>query len=81
LIEAKLDVALREVVAAMTATLILRGTAPGAGRVATKALSIILLIIIPFGTALGIFGFFLDFYSGRFGFTAKARRPRRIQLY
>lgn len=43
-------------VAAMIATLVLRGTAPSAGRVATKALNIILLIMIPFGTALGIYG-------------------------
>src|SRR5438128_608870 len=38
--------------AAMVATLILRGVAPGAGRIATKALNIVLLILIPFGTAL-----------------------------
>src|SRR4030095_7919650 len=40
--------------AAMVATLILRGTAPAAGRIATKALNIIMLILLPFGTALGI---------------------------
>ena len=43
-------------VAAMVVTLILRGVAPGAGRIATKALNIVLLIAIPFGTALGIYG-------------------------
>jgi hypothetical protein len=43
-------------VAAMVATLILRATAPRAGQVATKALNIILLIMIPLGTALGIYG-------------------------
>ena len=43
-------------VAAMLVTLILRGTAPAAGRIATKALNIIMLILIPFGTALGIYG-------------------------
>ena len=40
----------------MAATLILRGVAPSAGRVATMALNIILLIVFPFGTALGIYG-------------------------
>jgi len=43
-------------VAGMVATLILRGTAPSAGRIATKALNIVLLIVFPFGTALGIYG-------------------------
>ena len=43
-------------IAAMVATLILRGVAPRAGRVATTALNIILLIVFPFGTALGIYG-------------------------
>jgi hypothetical protein len=42
--------------AAMVATLILRGVAPPAGRVATMALNIVLLIVFPFGTALGIYG-------------------------
>ena len=43
-------------IAAMVATLILRGVAPRAGRVATMALNILLLIVFPFGTALGIYG-------------------------
>src|SRR4051812_31230014 len=43
-------------VAAMVATLILRGVAPRAGRIATMALNIVLLIVFPFGTALGIYG-------------------------
>jgi hypothetical protein len=43
-------------VAAMIATLVLRAVAPGAGCVATKALNIIMLVLIPFGTALGIYG-------------------------
>ena len=41
---------------AMVTTLILRGVAPGAGRIATKALNIILLLLLPLGTALGIYG-------------------------
>jgi hypothetical protein len=43
-------------VAAIVVTLVLRGTAPGAGRIATKALNIVMLLLIPFGTALGIYG-------------------------
>jgi hypothetical protein len=43
-------------VAGMVVILILRGTAPGAGRIATKALNIVLLVVFPFGTALGIYG-------------------------
>jgi hypothetical protein len=43
-------------VAAMVLTLILRGAAPDAGRIATKALNIVLLIAIPFGTAVAIYG-------------------------
>src|SRR4051794_35561392 len=43
-------------VAAMAATLILRGVAPRAGRIATMALNVVLLIVFPFGTALGIYG-------------------------
>lgn len=43
-------------IAAMVVTLIRRGVAPRAGRVATMALNIILLIVFPFGTALGIHG-------------------------
>jgi hypothetical protein len=43
-------------IAAMVATLILRGVAPPAGRIATMALNVILLIVFPFGTALGIYG-------------------------
>ena len=43
-------------VAAMVATLILRGVAPKAGSVATLALNIILLLFIPIGTALAIYG-------------------------
>jgi hypothetical protein len=43
-------------IAAMVATLILRGVAPRAGRIATMSLNIILLILFPFGTALGIYG-------------------------
>jgi hypothetical protein len=43
-------------IAAMVATLILRSVAPRAGRVATMALNIVLLIVFPFGTALGICG-------------------------
>src|SRR5207253_7113836 len=42
--------------AAMVTTLILRGVAPRAGRIATKSLNIILLIVIPFGTVIGIYG-------------------------
>jgi hypothetical protein len=42
--------------AAIVVTLILRGAAPAAGRIATKALNIIMLLLIPFGTALGIYG-------------------------
>jgi hypothetical protein len=42
--------------AAMVVTLVLRGTAPGAGRIATKALNVVMLALIPFGTALGIYG-------------------------
>src|SRR4051812_1507770 len=42
--------------AAMITTLILRGVAPHAGRIATKALNIILLILFPFGTVIGISG-------------------------
>jgi hypothetical protein len=42
--------------AAMVVTLILRGVAPRAGRTATMALNIILLIVFPLGTALGIYG-------------------------
>jgi hypothetical protein len=42
--------------AAMVVTLVLRGTAPGAGRVATKALNIVMLVAFPFGTAVGIYG-------------------------
>lgn len=43
-------------VVAIIVTLILRGTAPAAGRIATKALNIVLLVLFPFGTALGIYG-------------------------
>ena len=43
-------------VVAMVATLILRGVSPAAGRIATKALNIVLLISIPFGTAVAIYG-------------------------
>ncbi len=43
-------------VAAMVATLILRGVSSKVGRVATLAMNIILLPLIPFGTALGIYG-------------------------
>jgi hypothetical protein len=43
-------------VAGMVVILILRGTAPGAGRIATKALNIVLLVVFPLGTALGIYG-------------------------
>lgn len=43
-------------IAAMVATLVLRGVAPRAGRIATMALNIILLIVFPVGTALGIYG-------------------------
>lgn len=42
--------------AAMVVTLILRGVAPRAGRIATMGLNIVLLIVFPFGTALGIYG-------------------------
>src|SRR3954465_8711367 len=42
--------------AAMVTTLILRGVAPDAGRIATNALNIILLISFPLGTVLGIYG-------------------------
>src|SRR5437764_531997 len=42
--------------AAMVTTLILRGVAPDAGRIATKALNIILLFSFPLGTVLGIYG-------------------------
>jgi len=43
-------------VVAIVTTLILRGVAPSAGRIATTALNIILLFAFPFGTALGIYG-------------------------
>lgn len=43
-------------IAAMVATLVLRGVAPRAGRVATMALNVVLLLLFPFGTALGIYG-------------------------
>jgi len=43
-------------VLAIVVTLTLRGTAPAAGRIATKALNIIMLFVIPLGTALGIYG-------------------------
>src|SRR5690242_18711759 len=43
-------------VAAMVMTLFLRGVAPRTGRIATKALNIVLLTAIPFGTVLGIYG-------------------------
>jgi len=43
-------------VAAMITTLILRGVAPRAGRVATMSLNIVLLFLFPFGTALAIYG-------------------------
>jgi uncharacterized membrane protein YhdT len=43
-------------VVAMVVTLILRGVAPGAGHFATLVLNIILLPLIPLGTALGIYG-------------------------
>ena len=43
-------------IAAIIVTLILRRTAPSAGRIATMALNIILLLVFPFGTALGIYG-------------------------
>src|SRR4051812_8767344 len=42
--------------AAMVATLTLRAVAPRAARTATMALNIVLLIVFPFGTALGIYG-------------------------
>jgi hypothetical protein len=41
---------------AIIATLVLRAVAPGAGRIATMSLNIILLVIFPLGTALGIYG-------------------------
>lgn len=43
-------------VAAMVTTLILRGVAPQAGRIATLALNIVLLLMVPLGTAVGIYG-------------------------
>ena len=43
-------------IAAMVVTLILRGLAPRAGRIATMGLNVVLLIVFPFGTALGIYG-------------------------
>jgi hypothetical protein len=42
--------------AAVILTLILRATKPDAGRVATTALNLALLAMIPFGTVVGIFG-------------------------
>ena len=43
-------------VVAMVVALVLRGVAPKAGRIATLALNIILLPLIPLGTALAIYG-------------------------
>jgi hypothetical protein len=43
-------------IAAIVVTLVLRGAAPLAGRVATKATNIVLLFFFPLGTALGIYG-------------------------
>ncbi len=43
-------------VAAMVVTLILRGVAPRVAPAATMAMNIVLLIVFPFGTALGIYG-------------------------
>jgi len=42
--------------AAIVITLILRGKSPAAGRIATTALNIVLLVLFPLGTALGIYG-------------------------
>ncbi len=42
--------------AATVVTLLVRATSPGAGRVATMALNIVLLFFFPFGTALGVYG-------------------------
>jgi succinate dehydrogenase hydrophobic anchor subunit len=41
---------------AIVATLLARVFAPAAGRLMTKALNIVLLILFPFGTILGIYG-------------------------
>ena len=46
----------RVLVAAMVATLILRRIAPRGGRVAAMALNIVLLLVFPLGTTLGIYG-------------------------
>ena len=46
----------RVLVGAMVVTLILRWVSPRAGRIATLALNVILLLLFPFGTALGIYG-------------------------
>jgi hypothetical protein len=43
-------------VTAIIATLILRAAAPRAGRIATTALNTVLLLVIPLGTAVGIYG-------------------------
>jgi hypothetical protein len=43
-------------VLAIAATVALRAWAPAAGRIATVALNIILLLAFPFGTAVGIYG-------------------------
>jgi cell division protein FtsW (lipid II flippase) len=43
-------------IAAIVVILVLRGVAPRAGRIATMALNIVLLIVFPIGTALGIYG-------------------------
>jgi hypothetical protein len=42
--------------AAIVLNLIIRLAAPRAGRVTTKALNFALLLLVPFGTALGIYG-------------------------
>ena len=45
------------VTAAMAATVALRFWSPPAGRIATVAINVVLLIFFPFGTALAIYGF------------------------
>ena len=43
-------------VAAMITTVVLRFKAPVVARVVTMALNVVLLVLFPFGTALGIYG-------------------------
>jgi hypothetical protein len=43
-------------VAGVVITLVLRAAAPRAGRIATLALNIVLLVVFPVGTALAIYG-------------------------